>query len=345
MGVGRFFCVALPFALTLASLICLLIATLAGVTNRDLYLFRVNTTDLSISPSAVTSLLNSIGARDVPSLEARQPAEWDDSIKLDARQIGGSAAKTSNITAADIGIADLYDISLWGYCYTEASGQRTCTRPLFNWAEGGLNTTLYSTLAQGAGITVRLPDEVNNSLRLFATVTKWTEVVFIVALISLAVELFFGIFATCSRALSCITFIIAGVTSLAVIGAASLSTAMAVVVVGAVEGAAREYGVRAGFNRSFLALVWLAVAFALGAGFFWLFTICCCAPSSGSRKNRHLDATGEKYVPPSAYQPLHDDQYASHGAQYAPYYAAAPQYGKPRQGPRSDLAYEPYSHA
>jgi hypothetical protein len=63
-----------------------------------------------------------------------------------------------------------------------------------------------------------------------------------------------------------------------------------------------------------LAVDWLAVAFSLGASFFWLISICCCSPHSSRRKDRAVASN----VPPQSnvaafapfgnrgYQPLAD---------------------------------------
>jgi len=99
--VGRFACVAIPFALTIACLVCLLIAGLAGVSNKSLYLFQIHTGNLSISSADLLSLATS--KRDLSS-------------SIIAATGGGSTA--TNITATDLGLADDYKISLWNYCST-----------------------------------------------------------------------------------------------------------------------------------------------------------------------------------------------------------------------------------
>jgi len=325
-NIGRFFCVAIPFLLTLGSLIALLVAGLAGVANKDLFMFQINTTGLSINPNDISSLVSTRGV----------PATGFHSHEL----------LTTNITAADLDLADLYDVSLWGYCMT-SSGTRNCSKPEFDWASTLLNSS--TSLATSSGQNVTLPTNIQDALKAFASLTKWTEVVFIIAYICLGVELFFGLFAECSRAWACVTWLVAGVATVAVCSAAGLATAMSVVVVGTVEATAKWYGVLSSFNSKFLAAVWIAALFALAAGFFWLFTICCCKPDHRRRrgdrfgKSRHVDEAGEKLMPTGAYQALaHEGEPAG---LYNP--AAAAQYGGPRypQGPRSDMAYEPYSHA
>lgn len=361
-NLGRYACVALPFLLTLASLIALLVATLAGVANKDLYMFQVDVTNLTISPASVSNFINSrspiperAGFHDLSLLEETEDGSGSDTggstsfhdpaLLEEESGSGNGATKTSNITAADLGLYNVYDITLWGYCYTPQSGDRACTKAKFNWAEDALNMTKnnVNTLITASGQNVEIPEEITSAMTAFGTITRWTEIVFIIALVALGIELFFGIFANCSRAFSCITFLIAGVATVAVCTAASLATAMSVVVVGAVEGTAKWYGVSAEFNTRFLAAVWVSAAFAIAAGLFWLFTICCCAPDhhKSSRKRGMDRGEGEKFIPSGAYQPIHDDHV------YGANRHSGPQYGYSNQAhaPRRDMAYEPYSHA
>ncbi|KAF0326556.1 SUR7 protein [Colletotrichum asianum] len=334
MGVGRVICVALPFILTVSSLIFLMVAALGGVSNKDLYLFRVNLTDLEINPVSLSSVVS----RDV---NARALLSGGSAPGLSKAQTDSSGTQTSNVTAADLGLDNLYDIALWGYCTTDTNGDKTCTKAKFNWAEEYLNTTTLTTIGSVTGKKVELPDEITSALSAFKTVSKWTQVAYIISFIALGLEIVFGIFANCTRAMSCITFLIASLASVAVCASAALSTATAVVVVGAVEASAKWYGVSSSFNNSFLALIWISAALALGAGFFWMFTICCCAPNH-TRKERKRQSDGEKLLPTgntNAYQPIHEEN---------GYYKQqqATQYGAPRyaSGARGDMAYEPYSH-
>ena len=109
-------------------------------------------------------------------------------------------------------------------------------------------------------------------------------------------------------------------------------------VVGLVEGTAKVYGGKANLNSSFLAAAWISVAFSIAAGVFWLATVCCCKPEE-RRSKRQSDA--EKLVSNnSSYAPIQ-------GANGGYYNNANTSYGAPQyhQGGRSDMAYEPYSHA
>ncbi|KAL2020716.1 hypothetical protein VTK56DRAFT_8016 [Thermocarpiscus australiensis] len=326
---GRFVCVLVPFLLTLASLIAMLVAGLAGVTDKSLYMFQVNTTDLSISPLSVASIVSSAGA-DTPGTSGNSVSG--------KRQDGSS--QTSNITAADLGLDDLYDVSIWGYCYTPQNGSRECTKPAFDWANDVLNgkTGNINSMLTATGQNVTLPKEITDAIDAFSTVSKWTQIVFIIAYVVLGVELLLGIFANCSRVFSCLTWLVAGLAAAAVCSAAGLATATSVVVVGAIDASAKVYGVDASLQTKFLAVVWLGAAFALASAFFWLFTICCCAPDHSSRHRgvRHRDA--EKYG--TGYQPLSEP--SGYPQQYARQW---PQQTYGAGAPAHESAYEPFSHA
>jgi len=339
MGFGRFVCVLVPFALCVGSLIALLVAGLAGVADKSLYMFQVNTSELSISPLSVANVVSSHNSRSPePNPQFHDVVGiLTDAVNGDGSSKTGSKAESGsggNITAADLGLYDIYDVGLWGYCYTTNNGSRDCTKPAFNWAATALNktTTDVKTLITLSGQNITLPSGITDAINAFGTVSKWTQVTFIIAYVALGVELLFGIFANCSRAFSCVTFIVAGVATVAVCAAASLATATSVVVVGAVESTAKFYGVSGSFNTKYLAAVWIAAAFAIAAGFFWLFTICCCKPDHSRR--RRSGAEGEKFMQ-GPYQPI-GEQTGYQGSRFSQPQSYAPQ---------RDVAYEPYSHA
>ena len=122
---------ALPFILTVASLIAMLVAGLSGVTDKSMYLFKVNTTDLSISSSSITSLLSDRGLhqRDLSDsiIAATSSASSDTSDLISSATSAAESAGVSsvadagsaitgiasgtNISASDLGLADAYLVS------------------------------------------------------------------------------------------------------------------------------------------------------------------------------------------------------------------------------------------
>lgn len=345
---GRFVCVLVPFLLTLASLIAMLLAGLSGIADKGLYSFQVNVTDLSLSPLSVSKILGDAGINipdlsnvDIPDINDVDIPDIDipdidiPDITIKKRQ----SSETRNLTATDLGLYDIYNVNIWNYCYTAHNGTHDCIKGAFDWAAKELNVTTgdFNSMLTATGLNVSLPKEITEAVKAFGTVSKWTQIVFVIAYVTLGVELFFGLFASCSRVFSCITWLIAFLATIATGAAAGLATATAVVVVGAVEASAKFYGVQAHLNTRFLATVWIGVAFALAAGLFWMFTICCCKPDHSSSRRSHSDES-EKFLPQQGpgYQRLSGPGYQ--GAGYAHQSYGAPQ-------AQHAGAYEPYSHA
>ncbi|KAI0410177.1 SUR7 protein [Xylaria palmicola] len=374
MGVGRYFCVALPFILTVASIIAALIAGLTGVTSNDLYVFRIDITNLSIDATQLQDIVNNVSSLvsgtkledltnevndkidnasdDVSSkikeIINRSPVEWHDpsflsskeetDVTADVASGVADALSGTTIQASDLGLANIYDFTLWGYCVTPQEGKRNCTKAQFDWASHELDLDWLSRLTDVAGLNVTLPKELDDGLDLYKTITKWTEVVFIIAIVALGLELLVGLFSGCSRGVSCITWIISGFATTAVIAFAVLVTVTGSIVTGAVLGAGHEFGVKANVNTSYLAVAWISAAFAIGASLFWLFSVCCCKPENRPRIGRPRHVDSEKAGPTGAYAPIGENRISGYSG-----YNNYP--GPQRGGARSDLAYEPYSHS
>ncbi|PHH69972.1 hypothetical protein CDD80_6332 [Ophiocordyceps camponoti-rufipedis] len=369
MAVGRFICVAIPLILTVAAIITALVATLAGVTHQGLPLFSVNATGLSLNANNLVDLASKVNVRQLrKEIVDKIPKEIADKIPPDlAKNIPPELAGkinadnlpqllANNVTASTLGLPPVTEVSLWGYCQLDRDGgSRNCTKPQFDWASTSLNstTTILDSLSAAAGSSTRLPDEVRKALQAFRTITKWTEIAFVVALIALGLELLVGIFATCSRVASCLTWVIASIAAVLMGIAAGLATATASIVTGAVDAAGRNTGLDATVGKKFFATVWIAFAFAAAAAILWLLTICCCKPehrssSSGFRSvNRRRDDDRENLVSGGkGYAPVVNEHGASGGlpqgqpgqafSQYPPRY--------PSNTARPDMAYEPYSH-
>ncbi|KAI2630371.1 SUR7/PalI family-domain-containing protein [Hypomontagnella submonticulosa] len=357
MGVGRYVCVALPFILTIGSIISMLIAGLSGVANNNLFLFQIDTRNVSMDAATLQSLISNftngqnitdtIGnalndgkntiQQDIQNakMSVRSPAPQD--VNINGLISGLTSSGGDNITAAELGIDKLYEFTLWNYCSVPANGtNKNCTQAKFDWATQDLNMDWVDEFGKQLGANFTVPQEIKDTLNTFKTLMKWTEVVYVIAMVGLGLELAVGLFTACSRLVSCLTWLISGVATLAVIAAASMMTAMAVIVVGVVKVATNQYGGDASFSSNFLACIWIGVAFALGASLFWLFTICCCKPENRPYNRRSRGGSeSEKFIPSSSYAPIGSPQ------QNSGYNYGVPQRG----GARSDLAYEPYSHA
>jgi len=337
MGLGRFVCVGIPFGLTLASLICILITMLSGLASNKIDMFEVNTKNLSISSSSLSNIYNEFhhSKRDVV-LNRALPGQ------LTSAALNGAFNNGVNFTAADFDLADSYKVFVWNYCSTTGSNT-TCTKAKYNWAHSSLNTTAINEKAQAVsakiGQNATLPKDVTDAMDTYATVSKWTQVVYIIAFILTLLELIVGLFGFWSRLGSCATYLVSGFATSAIIAASILATASSVILVGAVNASSKAYGVKATLHTPFLSVTWLACAFSIGAGLFWLFSICCCKNEHRRNKNKNYSEKG--FAPnsrPSSYQPIHNPNTEYAGQQSGVYNAGA-------QKPVHAGAYEPYSHA
>ncbi|RFU34567.1 hypothetical protein B7463_g1763, partial [Scytalidium lignicola] len=337
---GRFVCVAVPFALTLASLICILIVALAGVTNKNLDMFDINTKNLSISTNDLVNLENLFKRTPVPGI-----------TDLTTSALNGAIGTGINLTASDLGLSDYYKIDLWTYCSQDGKNT-TCPKPKFNWAADAFNETkLTNTASAAVGQPIKLPKDLTGSLHTFQVVSKWTQVVYIIAFVSTVAELFLGLFALCSRVFSCCTWIISGISTVAIIAASILATVASAIVVGALDKVVKHYGVHATINTTFLAITWLAAAFSLAGSLFWLLSTCCCAPE---KRERHRDrrnfrgsSDGEKLLSGglggNGYQRVSDPWGGQQSGHTGPQDFGVPlqNFNKPT---RVEGGYEPYSH-
>lgn len=333
MQAGRFVCVALPIILTIGAIVSFMVATLSGVAHNSLYMFSVNLEDLDLNPDNLADFLSNLD------------------VNLDGINLG---KRETSVSAGTLGLAKSYDITLWGYCANEKN-ERKCTDAQFDWAETRIQDDILSKFSAA----IDMPDEIDTALDIFSSVTKYTEIAFIVALGVLGLELFVGIFSNCTRIISCLTWLIGIAAIVLCIAAAGLATAMSAVVVAAIKSAASQYGVKGHINTNFLVCIWIGTAFAVAASLFWLFTICCCKPE---RRKRNRDSVGdgdrEKLAPATgSYQPIHSDNEMTganttynnqYDNQFQPSYGHdynhAPSYYSGNDNHRGDIAYEPYSH-
>ena len=326
MGAGRFVCVAVPYGLTIASLICILITMLAGITNKNLDMFEVTTKNLSISSSDLQNLANSV--------KSKRDTNYGAGALTNAA-INGISTGSVNFTAANFNLADSYKVYLWNYCAVRTSNG-SCTKGKFDWASDSINITYMNEVATSvsmgaSGKNATLPKTVTTALKAYVKVSKWTQVVYLIALLLSVLTLITGLFGFCSRGGSCITYFVSGLATTAIISASAMATASSAIVVAAIQTTAKSYNVHAKIMTGFLSVTWLACAFSVGAGLFWMFSICCCKSESRGKHNN------EKFAP-SSYQPL-QDPHTSYQPQTTGVYN--PQAHKPVHG----AGYEPYTRS
>ncbi|KFY08277.1 hypothetical protein V492_06375 [Pseudogymnoascus sp. VKM F-4246] len=335
MGVGRFLCVGLPFALTTISLICLLIVGLAGVTSSNMHIFEIEPKDLKITAEQFQNLDFKQKAEDIANkIPGVDTSDVDDAVN------------DFSLTAEALGLGDKYDFFLWNYAELR-DGATTKSDPTFDYASNFTDTSKLEKITTSAQISVSIPDGVKTGLKTFATLVKWTEVVYIIACVTTGLTLLVGIASFFSRIGSCFTWLISGLSCFSIIGFATLATVTSSVVVGALNATVKHYGVNSSLNTSWLAAAWIGAAASVASGLFWLFSICCCANARKDKRHSRADDS-EKLLGTGSrgYQPVQDPyQNEPYMGQQSGIYNQQ-QHAVPMHNMKTDRAqaYEPYSH-
>jgi hypothetical protein len=256
----RVFCVGLPLVLTFGAFLLIFVPVLYGFNNPDFYVFRLDTEDLSLSPSSI---------QDVP----------DKLVSLDSKN-PLSLLGLENITATKLQLADTYSVNLFGYCTVESNNKTfSCGGHKFDWASDVLTITSSGALTFPEGLTVTLPDKLAHIVKSFEQVSKFTQIVTALAIFGLVAEIAVGIRAICSRVSSCLAWVLAVLVSAFVGVAAALTTVQAAFVVGAVKATREWHGADGQINGGYLATIWISFGFHLAASWLWLFPTCCCRPA------------------------------------------------------------------
>lgn len=250
-------------ALTIASLVCLIIVGLGGTnksnaTFNDLYFFRANTSSIVVDPRNLSLPENAL-----------------------TNAVIGEA--TTAVKDA-LHVYDFYHVSLWNYCagnFTNGADNVTFCSPhtnefWFNPVEvWGLNNT---------GVDQFFSAELRNGLAAYETTTKWMFIAYMVALIATILEILVGFAALFSRLGSLATTLVSVVSSLFYIAFALTSTILYSVLAGTFNTALTKYNIHGNLGHNIYVAVWLGTAFSLGAGLFWMFSSCCCSGRSDSIK-------------------------------------------------------------
>ncbi len=316
---------------TIASLVCLIIVGLGG-TNKDnagfnnLYFFRANTSQIQVN-SSILNLPSNPVTNNIPNINV----------------INGS----SSPAASALGIKDFYHVSLWNYCSGDfsknSSGQHndvvTFCSPHQNefWFNPVDVWKLNNTVADKF-----FSKELKSGLDTYKTVAKWMFICYIVAIISTIVEILVGFTALFSRLGSVATTIVSAVSSIFLIAFALTSTILYSTLTASFNTALKEYQIHGNLGRTIYVWVWLAVAFSLASGFFWMISSCCCSGRSDRIKGYGDGGRKGRRNAPYNYERV-ESPYMGHSGN-APGYQA-PLHGMPMQnmGPKR-TAYEPFRH-
>ncbi|KAK8173851.1 SUR7/PalI family-domain-containing protein [Phyllosticta citrichinensis] len=270
--VGRAACIVTPMALAIAALVCLVLVFLgnskSSSTLGDLYFLKADTSKFRSNPLNISQISGT---------------NLDDEL-LAALQ-----------TTVNSDLKDIYTVGLMNYCdgnknstggykltYCSKREQNFWFNPVEVW---GLNNTAVDGL---------LPDSLQNGLKIYRKVAKWMYAAYAVALACTCLELVVGIFAIFSRWGSFMTTFVSTAATIFTIAASITSTALYATIVGTFNSALDDYNITASLGRKMLAVTWLASAFAISAGLFWILSTCCCSGRSSDKHNRGRGPVVEK---------------------------------------------------
>ena len=326
---GRFACVFTPMAMTIVSLIALIIVGTGGTNksssvSNSLYFFRANTSD--IQPNST----------------------FLDKLPKNALTDALIAQATKDATKA-LGIYDFYHVGLWNYCagsfgknstggstddvtFCSPTQKQYWFNPVEVWhLNNSLTDQYFST-------------ELKDGLKAYQTTARWMYIAYVVALISTAVEILVGVSTLFSRLGSVATTIVSTVSSIFTIGFALTATILYATLTGAFNTALKDYDIHGSLGHSIFVWTWLAVLFSWGAGLFWLFSSCCCSGRSdrikgyGDRKGARDYNTSYQRMPSP--QPGHQQPYGraeGYGGQQSGVLMGD-------MGKGGQTAYEPFRH-
>lgn len=212
--------------------------------------------------------------------------------------LGGAleAAKQS------VGMKDYYTIYLRGYCAWNGKDEYAqCSSPsTFFWFNPvdlwGLNSN-----TTGTDIEELLPKTLRTGLDTYEKVSKAMSVSYIVAIAATAATILVGISAIFSRWGSFATTFFAAAGGIFLLVASVIATALFGTLKGVLNKELKQnYGIEATFGNKVYVTTWVGTAFAVGAGFFWLLSVCCCSGRSpynpGSKDARRTRAEKTPYT-------------------------------------------------
>ena len=331
---GRIACIFTPYALTIASLICIVMVGLgctkaSSSTLDNLYFMRINLQNISQGSKTTEEIETILNKFHITSVTSEQVSTVISDLQQDST------------------LKDFYAVGLWGYCDGEIKNNKYTTDECSNpKSEFYFDPLEVWGLSNSTGIKDDLPDDYDKLMKVYKAVSKWMFIAYMIAFITTIVELVVGVFAICSRWGSCVTTLFAVLAFLFTTAASVTSTVLFSIFKGSVGETLKAYGIELSLGKNMYAATWLAVAFSLGGVLFWTFSVCCCSgrsPYNHRNRHNHRGITAEKA--PYTYEPI--------GAGAQPYPANHTSYPPPlEQGNAYPMthtnnrnhAYEPFRH-
>ncbi|KAF2823242.1 hypothetical protein CC86DRAFT_328374 [Ophiobolus disseminans] len=311
---GRFACILTPMLLTLAGLICIILVMIGQLSTsgnnapttklgRDLYFFKADTSNFGDKPN-----------------------------KLDDLNIDNNLLEALQGQASAGHLKDFYQVGLWSYCEGDKdpkTGVETITHCSSSKSNFWFDPFTVWNLKNSTAQKIVGDEKLEKGLNTYKKVSGFMIWSFGIALALSAAEIIIGFFAIFSRWGSLVTTIISTAQTIFILAAASTATATYGLLVGVFETALKDINIEANMGKQMLGVMWLAVAFGVASGLFWLFSVCCC-----SGKSPHKKVSVEKT--PYTYERVASPAFpAQHGQQHTGYAGAS-------HSQQQGTAYEPF---
>ncbi|KAF2741287.1 integral membrane protein-like protein [Polyplosphaeria fusca] len=261
---GRFACIIVPMALTIASFICLIIVFCGQIKkdvslSNDLYFFKAVTKDFVDDPDHAIDEAN----------------KYFDNELLQALQ-GKASTKD---------LKDFYTVGVFNFCEGDIDDKNKetftyCSKPKANFWFNPMEVWQLSNTS----VQQLFPDDMKNVLDTYHKVGRWMYAAFVIVFFLTIAEFLVGLAAICSRWGSLVTTIVSTAQTVFFLAAAITTTALYGSLVGVFESVLRPYKIKTSLGGRMMAVLWLGVAFAVASGFFWLISVCCCSGKSSHKK-------------------------------------------------------------
>jgi len=274
VNAGRVAFIFTPFALTIAALVCIILVFLGGS-------FDGNSTLDDLYFAKVCSGKPGTGIR----LTRLQLDLTNFTTAVSANLAGGTTG--SNLTVLggalqaakqQLDMKDYYTIYLRGYCgWNGDDTYANCSSPkAIFWFDP---VTIWGLDSNTTGLPVKdlLPSDLRTGLSTYEKVSKAMSIVYLVALAATAATVLVGISAIFSRWGSLATTFFAAASGVFLLVGSIIATALFATLKTVLNKELEdEYGIHTSFGNKGYITTWVGTAFAVGAGFFWLLSVCCC---------------------------------------------------------------------
>ncbi|TKA75048.1 hypothetical protein B0A55_05996 [Friedmanniomyces simplex] len=279
---GRIACITIPWALTLASFICLILIETSGWSNTgssSYYFMKADFTNFSTATAST--------AENTTTLTAALELAKNNNELREVYEVHLWNYCTSNKTDGSIDYCApkhsqyYFDpVAVWGLNSTNTTSAATATSTASNVVESGINTLENNTEKDENELLGKSGKE---ALDAYRHVAKWMFIAYEISFWTTLATIVCSILAVFSRWGSFLTWVFSITSSLITFAAVLTSTVLFAALTGALETLLHPYGIRISLGTHALTLIWLAVLFSWAATLFWLFSVCCCS----GRSNPH----------------------------------------------------------